>query len=83
MIEIVIIKTHRIMPVKYRFDLKKVVFSKIYTFFQLFVIYAGLMAHNVLVVCDIFLRPIKKNAKHFYGCKKCGGVRRGNGVAMT
>ena len=25
---------------------------------------------NVPVVCDVFLRPIRKNAKHFYGRKK-------------
>ena len=30
----------------------------------------GIMAYNVPVVCDVFLRPIRKNAKHFYGHKK-------------
>jgi hypothetical protein len=25
---------------------------------------------NVLAVTDVFLRPIRKNAKHFYGRKK-------------
>jgi len=28
------------------------------------------MALNVLAVTDVFLRPIRKNAKHFYGRKK-------------
>jgi hypothetical protein len=28
------------------------------------------MAHNVLAVTDVFLRPIRKNAEHFYGRKK-------------
>jgi len=28
------------------------------------------MAHNVPAVTDVFLRPIRKNAKHFYGRKK-------------
>jgi hypothetical protein len=28
------------------------------------------MAYNVLAVTDVFLRPIRKNAKHFYGRKK-------------
>jgi hypothetical protein len=28
------------------------------------------MAYNVSAVYDVFLRPIRKNAKHFYGCKK-------------
>ena len=28
------------------------------------------MAYNVPVVCDVFLCPIRKNAKHFYGRKK-------------
>jgi hypothetical protein len=28
------------------------------------------MAFNVLAVTDVFLRPIRKNAKHFYGRKK-------------
>jgi hypothetical protein len=28
------------------------------------------IAHNVPAVCDVFLRPIRKNAKHFYGRKK-------------
>jgi hypothetical protein len=28
------------------------------------------MAHNVPAVNEGFLRPIKKNAKHFYGRKK-------------
>jgi hypothetical protein len=30
----------------------------------------GKLAHNVLAVTDAFLRPIRKNAKHFYGRKK-------------
>jgi hypothetical protein len=28
------------------------------------------LAHNVPAVSDVFLRPIKKNAKHFFGRKK-------------
>jgi hypothetical protein len=28
------------------------------------------MSHNIPAVKDVFLRPIKKNAKHFYGRKK-------------
>jgi len=28
------------------------------------------MSHNVPAVYDVFLRPIRKNAKHFYGRKK-------------
>jgi hypothetical protein len=28
------------------------------------------MSPNVPAVCDVFLRPIRKNAKHFYGRKK-------------
>jgi hypothetical protein len=32
--------------------------------------YLGGIAFNVPAVCDVFLRPIKKNAKHFYGHKK-------------
>jgi hypothetical protein len=28
------------------------------------------MAYNVPAVTDVFLRPIRKNAKHFYGRKK-------------
>ena len=28
------------------------------------------LSPNVLVVCDVFLRPMRKNAKHFYGRKK-------------
>jgi hypothetical protein len=28
------------------------------------------MTHNVLAVTDVFLRPIRKNAEHFYGRKK-------------
>jgi hypothetical protein len=28
------------------------------------------ISHNVLAVTDVFLRPIRKNAKHFYGRKK-------------
>jgi hypothetical protein len=28
------------------------------------------MAYNVPVITDVFLRPIRKNAKHFYGRKK-------------
>jgi len=28
------------------------------------------IAHNVPAVYDVFLRPIRKNAKHFYGRKK-------------
>jgi len=28
------------------------------------------MLHNVPAVYDVFLRPIRKNAKHFYGRKK-------------
>jgi hypothetical protein len=28
------------------------------------------MALNVLAVTDVFLRPMKKNAEHFYGRKK-------------
>jgi len=28
------------------------------------------MSPNVPAVTDVFLRPIKKNAKHFYGRKK-------------
>jgi hypothetical protein len=27
-------------------------------------------SHNVSAVYDVFLRPIRKNAKHFYGRKK-------------
>jgi hypothetical protein len=30
----------------------------------------GQMAFNVLAVTDVFLRPMRKNAKHFYGRKK-------------
>jgi hypothetical protein len=28
------------------------------------------MSFNVPAVCDVFLRPIRKNAEHFYGRKK-------------
>jgi len=28
------------------------------------------MSHNVPAVTDVFLRPIRKNAEHFYGRKK-------------
>jgi hypothetical protein len=28
------------------------------------------LAHNVLAVTEIFLRPTRKNAEHFYGRKK-------------
>ena len=28
------------------------------------------MSHNVPAVTDVFLRPMRKNAKHFYGRKK-------------
>jgi hypothetical protein len=28
------------------------------------------LSHNVLAVYDVFLRPIRKNAKHFFGRKK-------------
>jgi len=28
------------------------------------------LSHNVPAVTDVFLRPIRKNAKHFYGRKK-------------
>jgi len=28
------------------------------------------IAHNVLEVYDVFSRPIRKNAEHFYGRKK-------------
>jgi hypothetical protein len=28
------------------------------------------ISHNVPAVYDVFLRPIRKNAKHFYGRKK-------------
>jgi hypothetical protein len=28
------------------------------------------MSYNVPAVTDVFLRPIRKNAKHFYGHKK-------------
>jgi hypothetical protein len=28
------------------------------------------IAHNVPAVTDVFLRPIRKNAQHFYGRKK-------------
>jgi len=28
------------------------------------------ISHNVPAVTDVFLRPIRKNAKHFYGRKK-------------
>jgi len=31
---------------------------------------SGQMAFNVPAVTDVFLRPIKKNAEHFYGRKK-------------
>jgi len=30
----------------------------------------GQLAPNVSAVTDVFLRPIRKNAKHFYGRKK-------------
>ena len=30
----------------------------------------GSTAHNVSAVTDVFLRPMRKNAKHFYGRKK-------------
>jgi len=30
----------------------------------------GFLSHNVSAVYDVFLRPIRKNAKHFYGRKK-------------
>ena len=30
----------------------------------------GKLARNVPAVTDVFLRPIRKNAKHFYGRKK-------------
>jgi hypothetical protein len=35
-----------------------------------FTIFQRKLAHNVLAVTDVFLRPIRKNAKHFYGRKK-------------
>ena len=28
------------------------------------------MAHNVPDVCDVFLRPMRKNAQRFFGRKK-------------
>ena len=31
---------------------------------------SNIMAYNVPAVNDVFLRPIRKNAKHFYGRKK-------------
>jgi hypothetical protein len=30
----------------------------------------GGMSYNVPAVTDVFLRPIRKNAQHFYGRKK-------------
>jgi hypothetical protein len=38
------------------------------------------MALNVLAVTDVFLRPIRKNAKHFYGRKKMW-VEQGVGMS--
>jgi hypothetical protein len=37
------------------------------------------MLHNVPAVTDGFLRPIRKNAKHFTGAKNCGGAKRHKG----
>jgi hypothetical protein len=34
---------------------------------------------NVPAVNDVFLRPIRKNAKHFTGAKKCGGAKHHKG----
>jgi len=38
------------------------------------------MAYNVPAVTDVFLRPIRKNAKHFTGAKKCGGTKHHKGA---
>jgi hypothetical protein len=39
-------------------------------------------AYNVPAVGDVFAARISKTVG-FAGLQKCGGVRRGNGVAMT
>jgi len=41
-----------------------------YTFFSIFEPSLGTISHNVPAVTDVFLRPMRKNAKHFYGRKK-------------
>jgi hypothetical protein len=40
----------------------------------------GGIAYNVLAVCDVFLRPIKKPRGGFRAQKNVGGVGRGNGA---
>jgi hypothetical protein len=45
-----------------------------------FPIYSIFISYNVLAVCDVFLRPIKKKMRSiFTGAKKCGGEKQHKG----